>query len=168
MKYCQRVPSVTASSTGQAHGNTEFFLRSRSCSFVCFLRYFTKLDQSTPTPLLGDRSTSSLSQVCSWEASTQMVTVTKFPEIKDLGVNNLVRSREEGTVVGMYLLEKNYFTKVEFIYLFGCRVSWLYHVGSRARGLSSCVVQISCSVAHGLLVPWPGTEPKSSALQDNS
>ena len=41
-----------------------------------------------------------------------MVIVTKFPEIKDLGVNNLVRSREEGTVVGMYLLEKNYFTKV--------------------------------------------------------
>ena len=41
-----------------------------------------------------------------------MVTVTKFPEIKDLGVNNLVRSREEGTAVGMYLFEKNYFTEV--------------------------------------------------------
>ena len=41
-----------------------------------------------------------------------MVTMTKFPEIKDLRVNNLVTSGEEGTVVGMYLFEKNYFTEV--------------------------------------------------------
>lgn len=41
----------------------------------------------------------------------------------------------------------------------------MYHVGSRARGLSSGVVQIRCSMARGVLVPQLGVEPMSLALQ---
>ena len=67
-----------------------------------------------------------------------------------------------------------------FISLFGCVKSYLRHGGSSAvvHRLSSCGVwapedsgsvveehKLNCLAAPGILVPQPGTEPMSSALQ---
>lgn len=54
-----------------------------------------------------------------------------------------------------------------YVYLLGCVQSWLQHPGSSLRPVGSPVVAhaLSGSVACGVLVPQPGIEPKSPALQ---
>ena len=51
--------------------------------------------------------------------------------------------------------------------IFHCRpwaALWLWHVSSRACGLSNCH-RLSCPMASEILVPWWGIEPASSALE---
>ena len=50
------------------------------------------------------------------------------------------------------------------IYLFGCFGSYLQHFIASC-GIFLALHSLSCSVARGILVPWLGIEPESSALQ---
>ena len=55
--------------------------------------------------------------------------------------------------------EKKFTNIYLFIYFCLC---WVL-VG--AHGIFRCASQVSCSVVHGILVPWPGTEPTSPVLE---
>ena len=80
---------------------------------------------------------------------------------------NLTRSL---LILCLWILPLLFFKKN---YLFGCIRSSLLHIGSslhRVEVFVWCIVcllaahRLSCSMACGILVPWPGTEPMSPAL----
>ena len=74
----------------------------------------------------------------------------------------LVHHQEQEALTNMRteLLLLSFLKKKTYIFLFGWVGSWLWSVVSFVAAH-----ELTCSRAHGILVPWPGIKPMSPALE---